>query len=289
MRRLIILMFVLLMAVATVAFTWTGRSPNDVLSPQRAEILMRNVAHQVLLAVGDSTTRVLPVDQPRENVFFLQFERPFSFYPDSLIRIVDRSLAQADAVNYRVSVFDCQSKRLVYGFEIAQQGDIVPCEGRFQPEGCYSLQVEFLPGDTMQARSYGWVIGLLAATFLGFIGSRLIASKKVAEVPTTKPKDYRLIGKYHFYPERRLLKIGEEEAELSFKECQLLHLLADNMNVLVGRDQLMKIWEDEGVFVGRSLDVFISRLRKRLQQDQAVRIVNAHGKGYKLEVTELVA
>jgi hypothetical protein len=232
---------------------------------------------------------VLPIDQLRENTYFIKFERPFSFYPDSLIKIVDQSLAQTAIVNYRVSVFDCDSQRLVYGFEVAQQGSIVPCEGRFQPRGCYSLQVEFLPDEFSNARSYGWWVGLLAITFVGFIGARFITTNKSDAKTISEPKNFLLIGKYLFYPETRVLKMGKDETELSFKESQLLRVLANNLNVLVEREQLMKIWEDEGVFVGRSLDVFISRLRKRLQKDETVRIVNAHGKGYKLEVTDLVA
>jgi len=57
------------------------------------------------------------------------------------------------------------------------------------------------------------------------------------------------------------------------------------MNEISNRKQLQKeVWEDDGVLVGRSLDVFISKLRKKLEADPAVRIINIHGKGYKLEV-----
>jgi len=74
--------------------------------------------------------------------------------------------------------------------------------------------------------------------------------------------------------------------ELTNKEAKLLKLFCLNPNTVINRDIIQKaIWEDEGYFVGRSMDVFISRLRKLLKDDPTVSIVNVHGVGYKLEVT----
>jgi DNA-binding response OmpR family regulator len=65
----------------------------------------------------------------------------------------------------------------------------------------------------------------------------------------------------------------------------LLTLFAHNPNELLLRDRLLKeVWEDEGVITGRSLDMFVSKLRKKLHHDSAVNLVNVHGKGYRLEV-----
>lgn len=59
------------------------------------------------------------------------------------------------------------------------------------------------------------------------------------------------------------------------------------MNTVVKRDELVKrVWEDQGVFVGRSLDTYISKLRKKLQEDDSIKITNIHGIGYKLEVLD---
>jgi DNA-binding response OmpR family regulator len=65
----------------------------------------------------------------------------------------------------------------------------------------------------------------------------------------------------------------------------LLYIFASAPNEIIDRNRLQKeIWEDEGIIVGRSLDVFISKLRKKLENDSTVRLVNIHGKGYKLEI-----
>ena len=57
---------------------------------------------------------------------------------------------------------------------------------------------------------------------------------------------------------------------------------------IIKREELSKkVWEDNGVFVGRSLDTYVSKLRKKLKQDSALKIINVHGVGYKLEVTKI--
>ena len=66
-----------------------------------------------------------------------------------------------------------------------------------------------------------------------------------------------------------------------------LELLNKNFGVLISRETLMqKIWINEGVITGRSLDMFVSKLRKKLSSDPELRITNVHGKGYKLEIPE---
>ncbi|MEP7258356.1 MAG: helix-turn-helix domain-containing protein [Flavitalea sp.] len=71
--------------------------------------------------------------------------------------------------------------------------------------------------------------------------------------------------------------------DLTEKETKLLAIFSSHLNKMISRSQLLKEgWEDEGVITGRSLDVFISRLRKKLQHDSSVSLINYHGQGYKL-------
>jgi DNA-binding response OmpR family regulator len=84
-----------------------------------------------------------------------------------------------------------------------------------------------------------------------------------------------------------ILSIGENQKQLTHKEAEILALLAGSVNTLLKRDYILKVvWEDNGYFVGRSLDVFISKLRKYLKPDANIEIVNIHGEGYKFVVTE---
>lgn len=87
------------------------------------------------------------------------------------------------------------------------------------------------------------------------------------------------------YPNLKLT-VNDQVQTLTQKEADVLRLLGINQDHIVKRDLILKsVWEDNGYFVARSLDVFISRLRKYLKSDDSLRIVNIHGVGYKLEVT----
>jgi len=99
-----------------------------------------------------------------------------------------------------------------------------------------------------------------------------------ADLPTTFA-----IGSYSFDHTRHLLSRGEDEQKLTPKEADLLRLLCVNMNKTVIReDALRRIWHDDSYFTGRSMDVFISKLRKYLKDDPAVEILGIHGKGFRL-------
>jgi len=93
------------------------------------------------------------------------------------------------------------------------------------------------------------------------------------------------IGRYNFDSEKQTLQLGKDKTNLTSKESELLHLLCLNMNKVVQRDfALQKIWGNDSYFTARSMDVFISRLRKFLQDDPKISIINLHGRGYKLVV-----
>ena len=95
------------------------------------------------------------------------------------------------------------------------------------------------------------------------------------------------LGKFLFDVKGQHLLLGSEVISLTDKECKVLELLHKNFGELIPRDTLMqKVWIDEGVITGRSLDMFVSKLRKKLSSDPELRITNVHGKGYKLEIPE---
>jgi hypothetical protein len=93
------------------------------------------------------------------------------------------------------------------------------------------------------------------------------------------------LGKFLFDVKGRRLLLGNELISLTDKECQILELLNESFGELIPRERLMqKVWIDEGVITGRSLDMFVSKLRKKLSSDPELRITNVHGKGYTLEM-----
>ena len=97
--------------------------------------------------------------------------------------------------------------------------------------------------------------------------------------------DYPALGKFLFDAKGQRLVLDGEVLTLTDKECKVLTLLNSSFGELIPRDTLMQeVWINEGVITGRSLDMFVSKLRKKLSGDPELRITNVHGKGYKLEI-----
>lgn len=93
------------------------------------------------------------------------------------------------------------------------------------------------------------------------------------------------IGNYEFDTEKQVLQIHDNKQKLTYKETELLRLLCLHKNAIMERELALKlIWGDDNFFNGRSMDVFITKLRKYLKEDSQLQIVNVHGKGFKLVV-----
>jgi two-component system OmpR family response regulator len=94
------------------------------------------------------------------------------------------------------------------------------------------------------------------------------------------------IGRFGFDKAKQLLTIAEKAIKLTTKENDLLYLLCKNMNGVLERDAALKfIWGDDNYFNGRSMDVYIAKLRKYLKEDPAIELINVHGRGFKLLVS----
>ena len=109
--------------------------------------------------------------------------------------------------------------------------------------------------------------------------------KRVYHNSDTKvPSGNLSVGDFQLDFNNQLLKFNGADTRLTNKEARLLKMLIQHKNSVVERDIMMKtIWENDGYFVARSMDVFISKLRKYLQADPKVQIRNVHGVGYRLE------
>ena len=91
------------------------------------------------------------------------------------------------------------------------------------------------------------------------------------------------IGNFTFDTQKQLLTIGDKQTKLTTKESELLSLLCSHANEILQRDYALKnIWIDDNYFNARSMDVYITKLRKHLKADPSIEIINIHGKGYKL-------
>ena len=98
-----------------------------------------------------------------------------------------------------------------------------------------------------------------------------------------QPSDWLPLGAYSFHPKRQLLKLGVQEIKLTSRESLLLELLLSHKNEIAERSLILnQIWGTDDFFTARSMDVFITKLRKKLQEDPEVQILNIRGYGFKL-------
>ncbi|MCE3259272.1 MAG: DNA-binding response regulator [Bacteroidetes bacterium] len=110
--------------------------------------------------------------------------------------------------------------------------------------------------------------------------------RRTNKVRSTESEEVNFkIGDYQFNSEKQVLQHGGTEQKLTTKESQLLRLLCVHKNDVLDRNFALKtIWHDDNYFNGRSMDVYIAKLRKYLKDDSKVEIINIHGKGFKLLV-----
>lgn len=282
-KYLFVLTFLLFVAVICVAFSLTA---SDDFAIARREVLLRRIGHELLLQSGDSTSRVLPVKKIAANEYQVSFENELTFQSAALVNTTSRLLAEDPlARNYVVNVLTCGAGSVAYGFAISgdKKDDIVPCKGRNQPKACYLVDIKFEPAGIITAKN-GYLLGSLPLlAFLGFIVLRAVKPRNA--IPNNQATKIFTFGSVLFNVQERQLVINKKAIDLTGTETRLLLILAASPNKTIARSRLQKeIWEDEGVIVGRSLDMFISKLRKKLEPDPSSRIVVVRGKGYILEV-----
>jgi DNA-binding response OmpR family regulator len=270
-------------SIIGLAFSMTGSDDFDIA---RREVLLRQIGHELLLQSGDSTSRVLPVKKIVENEYQISFENAFTFQPDSLVNTIQSLLGKDQpAHDYIVNVLYCANDSVTYGYAISKnrKDDIVPCLGRRQPKACYMINIKFKSTGITTAKTKYFLGALSFLALVGFIFLR--AGKPRKALPDSRPTGRFTLGSMSFDAETRRLMSNGKTIDLTRTETRVLRIFALSPNEAIERSRLQKeIWEDEGVIVGRSLDMFISKLRKKLELEPNIKIVVIRGKGYKLEI-----
>jgi hypothetical protein len=276
--------------VCTLSLSTFGQIHNNQ-NAKHIKVALRMIGHQILLNSHDSISRILPIIEENGN-YKIEFSNEFEFEPTKLANTVNRVVEETNlARNYIVEMVKCGTDEVVYSYEIGKlkQLDIIPCGTRKQPRGCYSLL--FMPLDILpqaalheptvphSKSSSNLLFKLLGLFVVLSLGIWLWFRKKK---PTDNPNMIQL-GEFQFDKLNMLLLLKEQKIELTSKETDLLLLLYHAVNQTVEKEVLLRsVWGDEGDYVGRTLDVFISKLRKKLEFDPNLKIVNIRGVGYKL-------
>ena len=248
------------------------------------KVVLRDVGHQLLLSNNDSTSRILPIVKQRENKFILSFEAKLSFLPEDLLSISQNKIENSNLQqDYRIEVVQCDNHEIAYSTELNEQTDLslVSCKIRRLPENCYEIHYTFNKANSTGSIFIFLIYILLFISLILFVVS-LIKSKRI---DPKNIKEVLNVGIFELHLDQNILIQKGEKISLSKKECEILHVFASQPNQIIKREELMKkVWEDNGVLVSRSLDTYISKLRKKLKNDENIQIINIHGVGYKLEV-----
>jgi len=269
---------VIVILISAVAFS---RKKNEIPA-NHLEVVLRDIGHQLLLSAKDSSSRVLPVKKLKENTYQVSFQNNFSFISDSLINIVEREFQKnALAKDYIVNLKNCEQKETVFAFEMNDKtGNVTPCRGRKLEVGCYVIEIDLLR--TNKFNFYWLLLLIIPLSFAGFYVKDKFR-KKAGKESFSGNNDYIQLGSFQFFSADHVLKIDNRSIMLSEKETKALKIFAENINQVVDREKLMKeIWEDKGIVViSRNVDVLVSKLRKKLSDDNSIKFSNVHGRGYK--------
>ncbi len=281
--------FVLLIAAST-GLWWTLQHQSvQYIRPDyfgdKVNLALRRTAHYLMVASGDSTSTIAPVEKTGDNTWQIRMDRNLDY--DQLPAVLQESLERHNIQdNYDVEVLKCKDSTLQLGynfFDLQREG-VVPCGGRDLSPDCYNLVVRFLP-ETKAAGNNGLAWALAASGLLtGIFMTARWRRKKKSTAEDVAPAGAIQLGNSRFYAGNPTLKSGKQLHKLTYREAKILHLFATNPNQLLEREFILQsVWADEGILVGRSVDVFVSRLRKLLRDDPSVRITAVHGVGYRLE------
>lgn len=278
---------ILLLLVTAICAAFRTTASDHHYAMARREVLLRRIGHELLLQSGDSTSRVLPVKKLDEQEYQISFEHELTFQADSLVNTTRRILAKDSfASDYVVKVRNIGQLGVAYGYAISKnkKDNIVTCIGRKLPKARYVISIQFKPTVLHPVKTEVLLGGLPLLAFVGFIFLRFAKPRKpLADNSNT---GMVALGSALFDTQNRKLIIQGNPIDLTRTETRVLLLFALSPNETIERSRLQKeVWEDEGVIVGRSLDMFISKLRKKLEGDPNINLIVVRSKGYKLELT----
>lgn len=262
------------------------------------EVVIRKIGHEFMLQIGDSTSRIMPIIQ-QNGRYLLQFENEFEFEPDLLSSTAIKIFEEANLNgSFILETQQCSTNEVVHSFEISHKKEdgLLPCKERLLPKDCYKVYVTILEEqiqpiladkeivnaqEKLAKTEYKYVfIIFFVVLLLGFIWFW-----KKRKNYSTNNLDQIQIGEYLFDKKRMKLTYKGKSEDLSNKEASLLDLLYTNVNETVNREYILKVvWGDEGDYLGRTLDVFISKLRKKLEADPNLKIINIRGIGYRIVI-----
>jgi hypothetical protein len=291
------IVFLLVIHVVSAMLASAQDLVDGALAPDKVNLALRRTADKLLRLSGDSTSRIPAVEQRNTLTWRVLLKQPFNY--NELPALLEESLNQYNIqIPYEVKVRRYEDETIDLGYHRVDllKGNEVPCQSREMTETSHFIEITFLQNvseistPAKAENSFtpwkGWVLILLP---IGVIAWWFYRRKKSSpSTPSTDvathEADWLEFGNSRLDVAGQILNCSGTKQALTFREAKLLKLFASSPDQLLERDFILQqVWADEGIMVGRSVDVFVSRLRKKLAPDTSVGIVAVHGVGYRME------
>ncbi len=257
-----------------------GRTNRPGFDANRLEIALRAIGDALLREQSDFLTPLPPLSRREEIDWRMRLPTAIALDPDLLTQTTVRKLSSTGVSEVLVTVHPVGKENIVYGFSLDYTSEhTLPCLGRRLPVAEYEIVFRFSPPVATSGKlsAYPWIVLGLLLPIVWLIGRHRRAVANMENETVLLEIDRT----------RNELQVGRERIDLTEKETQVLSLLLEHPGKVVTRQRLTEeIWTAEGVITDRSLDVYISRLRKKIGALDHARIVTVRGKGYALEMDQ---
>ncbi len=261
----------------------------EEVQADKINLAIRRSLDHMLRAAHDSTTRI-PIIQRINDSTWQSEEMSFLDY-DKLPTLLQESFDIYNIKdNYHVAIKSCNSNEIFLGyikFDLIDTSN-TPCSGRTRNDNCQILEIQFsnLKSFQLIASNKKWyIIFPLLLALLGLIYKLRIKATSSNESQKLKLKNIIQIGHTKLDTSIHQLSYKEKIQKLTYREAKLLQYFIDHQGEILDRETLLQnVWGDEGIQVSRSLDVFVSRIRKYIQDDNSIEITTIHGVGYRLDL-----
>lgn len=269
--------------------------PASEVGNQKTSLALRQIGHDYLTLMGDASSRIPAVEEGKDGFLLLRLERYIAY--DTLNQIA-RSVLDDYGIrsDYALTLEDCRSGEVFLGSlwpgvlqdEERLEDDGQACSGRDQTTRCANIGFAVAKEQQAGPSVLTWFLGGLG--ILLFFAGRLTPApvapiEQAIQVIPAETNTLHLGTDCTFDESSCLLTVGQSKHELTYREAKLFSFFANRPNEILARTDINDaVWGEEGIITGRSLDVFVSRLRKKLAETEGLEIKTVHGVGYRLQV-----
>lgn len=259
------------------------------LPSDRVNLAIRKSLDQMYRLHLDSTS-MIPVVRQLNDSTWQTGELPWLDY-EQLPKLLQLALEGYNIhQNYHVTIKSCLDLAILLGYSRfdLDPSDSVPCHGRERPDSCMLLEIQFYESKDEFKSKNTWsrvFLCFILLAILGLVFWNKFLRKKKSSFNKETPKDIFTFGQTQLNVNTSQLIGKKTNHKLTYREAKLMQYFVENQGKILERDTILQaVWGEEEIQVSRSLDVFVSRLRKLIQDDPMLEISTLHGIGYRLDI-----